>query len=45
MEHFEQVYAAIGDVFDGDKIGASGIQIDGKAGAWYQALKPKEKDA
>ena len=29
---------------DGDKIGAFGIQLDGKAGAWYRALKLEEKD-
>ena len=29
---------------DGDKIRAFGIQLDGKASAWYRALKDKEKD-
>ena len=40
VERFEQICAA----FDGDKIGAFGIQLDGKAGAWYRALKDEEKD-
>ena len=44
VERFEQLCATFGDVSDGDKIGAFGIQLDGKAGAWYQALKPKERD-
>ena len=44
VEHFEQVYATFRDVFDGDKIGAFGIQLDGKASAWYWALKHEEKD-
>ena len=44
VEHFEQVCAAFGDVFDGDKIRAFGIQLDGKAGAWYRVLKNEEKD-
>ena len=29
---------------DGDKIGALGIQLNGKAGMWYRALKDKEKN-
>ena len=41
VEQFEQVCAAFAD---GDKIGAFGIQLDGKAGAWYRALKNEEKD-
>ena len=44
VEQFEQVCAAFGDVSDGDKIGAFGIQLDGKASAWYRVLKNKEKD-
>ena len=44
VERFEQICAAFGDVSDGDKIGAFGIQLDGKAGTWYQALKDEEKD-
>ena len=44
VERFEQVCAAFGDVSDGDKIGAFGIQLDGKAGAWYRVLKNEEKD-
>ena len=44
IECFEQVCATFGDVSNGDKIGAFGIQLDGKVGAWYQALKPEEKD-
>ena len=44
VERFEQVCAAFGDVSDGDKIGAFGIQLDGKVGAWYRALKNKLKD-
>ena len=35
VEHFGQVSAAFGDVFNGDKIGAFGIQLDGNVGAWY----------
>ena len=39
-----QVCATFGDVSDADKIGAFGIQLDGKERAWYCALKPEEKD-
>ena len=45
VEHFEKVCATFIDVSDGDKIGAFGIQLDGKVGAWYRALKIEEKDA
>ena len=31
-------------LWDGDKIGAFGIQLDGKAGAWYRVLKDEEKN-
>ena len=44
VERFEQICAAFGDVSDGDKIGAFGIQLDGKVGAWYRALKDEEKE-
>ena len=44
VEQFEQICAAFGDVSDGDKIGAFGIQLEGKAGAWYRALKDEEKE-
>ena len=44
VERFKQVCAAFGDVSDGDKIVAFGIQLDGKAGVWYHAPKPKEED-
>ena len=44
VECFEQVCDAFGDVSDGDKIGAFGIQLDGKVGAWYRELKLQEKD-
>ena len=45
VERFEQICEAFGDVSaDGDKIGAFGIQLDGKAGEWYRALKNEEKD-
>ena len=44
VECFEQVCAAFRDVSDGNKIGAFGIQLNGKAGTWYRALKNKEKD-
>ena len=44
VERFEQICAVFRDVSDGDKIGAFGIQLDGKAGAWYRALKDEEKD-
>ena len=43
VKRFEQVCAAFGDVSDGDKIEAFGIQLDGKARAWYRALKSEEK--
>ena len=33
VERFEQICAAF--VSDGDKIGAFGIQLEGKAGEWY----------
>ena len=41
MECFEQVCVTFGDVFDGDKIEAFGIQLDGKVGVWYWHLNPK----
>ena len=41
VERFEQICVAFGD---GDKIGAFGIKLDGKAGAWYRALKDEEKN-
>ena len=44
VERFEQVCVTFGDVSDGHKIGAFGIQLDGKIGAWYRAFKTKEKD-
>ena len=44
VECFEQVCEAFGDVSDGDKIVAFKIQLDGKVGSWYQALKLEEKD-
>ena len=37
VDRFERVCATFGDVFDGNKIGAFGIQLDGKAGTWYQS--------
>ena len=37
-------YVQPSNVSDGDKIGAFGIQLEGKAGAWYRALKEEEKE-
>ena len=44
MKRFKQVCAAFEDVSNNCKIEAFGIQLDGKAGVWYRALKSEEKD-
>ena len=43
VECFDQVCATFGDVFDVDKIGAFGIQLDGKASRGIVHLKMKRK--
>ena len=44
IEHFEQVCATFRDVSNANEIRAFAIQLDGKVGAWYFALKLEEKE-
>ena len=43
VERFKQVCATFGDVSDGDKIGAFGIQLDGKVGNGIKHSKMRRK--